>query len=1290
MKKRPILLSSLFLVPTLSVPMLASSCNDPQADEKPSITNDKQLEEAQQKVAQYNAIANTAWEQYSKLDGQKSALLASLLQESNLVKNQESKVQLQQSEITTLNAHIQYYKLAQEAKDFATFNKTILELSNDAFNSAIKDLLESMKNIKFNIETNGQEQKLSYNLVEGKLNKAKSSLSGLEDKLSKNDVAIDNLKISLKAFQRDLETEKDDAKKGEIQEKIEKTQADIKNRLEVETPKLDKEIAKAKADIETIQNLLMQVQNALLKESLHGNAQAYNAKVAELKKKIADQEKVIAQSKNELKIQTDKYNSFKATIDQKIAAIVPDLETAYNQYTTTFDILKKLNTDIYNYDLEALDKTGIDPQQGQGTNLTKEELQAIINPDIEFSNYPVGDKIAQARVYQNAYNSTFALSAYPADFSASYGGRVSTSTIDSTTLSFISIETLGRPDINKEIKYEINSNGVHEKVKQGIISPELQRYKLELADAIYVYIPTTDASGTTTYETKVFDSDDAGIAPKGDNPDGTYSTTVIKRSSSNPRSINSDEFVQALNKAAKISFRIRPGQFWVTANGERTKYPVKAEDFYSSIVRTFMNDASFRRSHGGNSYIDAEARKLMTTPGKTFSADSTFPNAYIYNLFNIDIYGMLNKANSVQQVPNPQNPEIMDDLFVVNKVDSSPAQFIEFFNTIATGYDFVPAPSAYINQMTINNTEDIFAQEVGIRNDKKAYNEIVEAVKSASGLARETGIYWYGINPETTLFAGKYYGKPYDAETFSLSQYLNPYYFDTTYTGSKQTMLKMTTNYLQSPMDPESYKVSSYNKYLSGGLASYRFGELTQNNKSLVLKDPKAYGLSYVQVLSADSLTKSFIWSLIPKASNKPHFNEAFAYAMFGTSLKELTSGTAKGILPYTTVGLGGEFRNILSSAIAWASFADQLSIGNPSYPWITALAPDANIKSSDSDNSLPNNSLRPNHDIINGSFVIDAATGERVVFEATGETFLKPSDTKNLNVAAQDASKSVVYQQMQVRMKALLDQVYEQHPEISDQQVQIEIMWPYGNINQTQKLAYQNYAATINGLDPRIKFTIIDFPTENKNAFFDYWLSDTTPFLRMGWGYDYNGIGSGLTAYSQSLNLTALFANILVNQEFANKLKIGYPQIYKAAQAFNKFISAPGHKLSVSLEDIANNLTSAELQNIENWLGTSKYANGQIVPLEESEMNSDYIGYSDLNAKFWLEYNNDPSVTKKDLLDLAVEISNITGAVPDMFNLTASKSPFAQALTNPNYILPITFNGFIDNTNYRVAKPKK
>ncbi|MFV8471449.1 OppA family ABC transporter substrate-binding lipoprotein [Mycoplasma sp. B6188] len=1290
MKKRPILLSSLFLVPGLGIPMLASSCNDPQADQKPSITNDKQLKETQEKVAQYNAIANTAWEQYSKLDGQKSALLASLLEQSNLVKNQESKVQLQQSEITAFNAQIQYYKLAQEAKSFATFNKTIVQLPNDAFNSTIKDLLEAKKNIKFEIESNGKKLTVSYNMVEGKLNKTKGALSGLEDKLSNNETAIDNLKISIKANERELENTKDDDQIAKIKENIAKAKADVEQRTNVDGPQLVKSIASTKAELASVQGLLAQVQTALLKDSLNGNATAYQAKVTELKEKIKAQEQVIVQSKEELKTQEAKYDSFKATIDQKIAALNPQLQESYNQFTTTFDILKKLNTDIYNYDIEALDKTGLDPEQGKGTYLTKDQLQAIINPDIQFSNSPVGDKIAKARVFQNAYNSTFALSAYPADFSASYGSRVSTSTIDSTTLSFISIETLGRPNIVKDISYKIDSTGVNEVVKQAIVSPELQRYKLELADAIYVYIPTTDTSGKTTYETKVFDSDDAGLAPKGDNPDGTYSTTVVKRSSSNPRSINSDEFIQALSKAAKISFRIRPGQFWVDANGQRTQYPIKAEDFFSSIVRTFMNDASFRRSHGGNSYIDAEARKLMTTPGKTFSADGTFPNAYLYNLFNIDIHAMLNKANSVQQTPNPQNAQIMDDLFVVNKVDSSPAQFINFLNTIATGYDFVPAPSAYINQMTINNTENIYAQEVGIRNDKKAYDEIVQAVKSASGLARETGIYWYGINPETTLFAGKYYGKPYDAETFSLSQYLNPYYFDTTYTGSKQTMLKMTTSYLQSPMDPEAYKVSSYNKYISGGLANYRFNELTQNNKSLVLKDPKAYGLSYVQVLAADSLMKAFIWNLFPKASNTPHFNEAFAYAMYGTSLKELSNGTAKGFIPYTTVGLGGEFRNIISSAIAWASFADQLSIGNPSYPWITALAPDANIKTSDSDSSLPNNSLRPNHDIINGTFVIDAATGQRIVFDATGETFLKPSDTKNLNVAAQNASKSVAYKQMQARMKTLLDQVYEQHPEISGQQVQMEIMWAYGNISPAQKLAYQNYAAAINELDPRMHFTIRDFPTENKNAFFDYWLNDTTPFLRVGWGYDYNGIGSGLTAYAQGLNLNAVFANIIVNQEYANKLKIGYPQLYKVAQAFNKFIQAPGHKLSISLQDIANNLTSSEILDIENWLGTSKYVNGQIVPLEASEMNADYIGYNDLNAKFWLEYNNDPSVTKKDLLDLAVEISNITGAVPDMFNLTASKSPFAPALTNPNYIIPITFNGFTDNTNYRVAKPKK
>ncbi|MFV8482991.1 OppA family ABC transporter substrate-binding lipoprotein [Mycoplasma sp. 1932B] len=1294
MKKKFLLLSTVATV-GISLPFIAASCDNTRQS-KPIITNENQLQKAQKEVAQYDVLAKKAWNEYSKLNSQKDNLLNSLTPFVNDVKDVESKIQFQQNVVLTAQGEIEYYKLAAEKNDFDQLVNEIKLLENSLLNLKIKDFLDKIQNMKLpSVLPEGSDGKqYIYNSVVSQVQKASSTIDNISDEINKNQIAIENVGIEIQSLKDKLATLKDQEQenaKKEILSKISELETKMKTLSTTTASELVDKLAAAKEKLEVLNKLQKTVGQLALAQSFANDPDARNKRIASLNTEITKAQGLIADLKAQLVNKQKLFESKKATIDSEIAKFSTQLNNSYEEFDKYFKLIKKLNTDIYEYDMNALDKTGDDKLQGTGNYLSKAELENIINPDFTFSSYPVGDKIAKARVYQVSYNSSFGLTAYPADNSSSYGTRSTPSTMDTTTLSFISIETLGRPNILNKQSYNISEAGVAQSKAQKIISPEVQRYKLELADAIYVYIPKPGSDlQNPEYDVKIFDQDDAGLVEKPDNADGSYSSSVVIRTSSNPRSINSKEFASALEKAAKIAFRIRPGQFWVNAQGQKTQYPINSNDFYTSVVRTYMNDAKYRTQNGGNSYIDEEVRKLLTIPGDSFSPNSTFPNVYIYKLFNVNIEQMLNKSKTVIHSPNPNNPNETDDLFMVSKYNqSSPAQFMNFFQNIATTYDFVPAPSTYIADMTLNNTEDIYSQVLATKNNKQLYDTIVEAVKSASGQAREAGIYWYGFNPETTLFAGKYYAKPFDSETFSISQYLNPYYFDTTYTGSNQTITKFTTNYLQAPIDPETYKINTYNKYIAGGLGAYNFNDLTKNNKEAVQKNPSAYGMSYKQVLSNTQLIKAFIWNLLPKKSDRSYMSDAFAYAMYGVSNKELMNGNSKNIMPYTTLGLGGEFRNIISSSIAWASIADQLSQANPAYPWITSFAPDANLNANASDTSLPNNSLRPNHDIINGTFVVDAQTGERIVFDATNNTFLKPSDTQNLNVAAQDMSKSVAYEQMKQRMKKLLDKVYAAHPEIIGQKVKLEIMWSFGNITQPMKQAYQNYADAINGLDDRLEFKIKAFNPQERNVFFDYWFNDTIPFIRVGWSYDYNGIGSAFTAYAQSLNLTALFASILTDEQYANKVKKSYPQFYKAAQSFKEFVSQPGQKLSVSLEDIAKNLTTDELNNMADWLGNQKFVNGQLVNLDDTDNVTDYITLDDLNAKFWLQYNNSLDVTKKDLLELAVEMSNISGAVPDMFAMTASKSPFAATLTNPNYILPTTYNGFIDQTNYRVVKEK-
>ncbi|WLP85832.1 OppA family ABC transporter substrate-binding lipoprotein [Mycoplasma seminis] len=1280
---------------TASVAFL-SSCVGKNTTTLPSvIKNAKELAIYQQKAAEASADAERYWTQYQKLISQKEQIESALDPLIDEITSLKIKIQNINEKISNLSGQILFYNIVKDPSvtNVETLEDQIATIPSGLFGvQGAKDYWNQLSSVKFDYKgSDGTVSKYSFKEAKSLKKKMKSNLEIANKALSDNNEAISKEETEIKALQDSLKNPQLSSEEiKSTNKKITELQKDVTTRKN-DITKLQQNIINAQNEVKKYNSIYDTIAKATFASVLGTKKDQIQEKINEITKEIAVNTAETLEISNTIdtkeQVLNEKRAQVKAEIEQKLSA---QINEAYDNYVKSFDYEKKLNTDIYLYDVNALDKSWQDPNPIEGKYLTQEQIKNILHQDIKFENTPIGDRIARQRVYQISYNSPYSPSPFLYDNSMSYGSRAATSTIDTTTLSFISLESLGRPNVHNETEIQVTPDGVKQVKIQKILSPSLQRYKLELADAIYVYIPNQSGG----FDVKVFDDDSAGLAPAGDNKDGSYSSSFVKRRSSNPRSINSNEFDDALKAASKISFRIRPGQFWVNSQGQRTQYPVVAQDFYASVVRTQMIDTEYRRQHGGTALIDKEARKLLANPNKTFGDDQQYGNKYLFDLFNISFDTMLDKGQTLLSQANPEDPNKIDDLFVVNKlVQSDPADFAKFLNNITSGYEFVPAPSMYIQDKSRNNELPIYSQNSDVMNNENEFNEISDAIKSATGLARSTGIYWYGIKPEDTLFSGKYYGTDFNSDTFMLSQFLNPYYFDTTYTGSNQTILRYNTIYQQTQIDPETYKNNSYNQYVAGGLVYYPYSELTKSNKNKVIANPDGYGMMMKSILSNNQFIKVFLWALEPKNADKQYYSDAFSYALWGISAEQAAKGNSKSVLPYTTLGLGGEFRNILSAAINWSYIAQQTSIGREVKPWLTGYAPDAIINENNGDDSAQNN-LRQNNELVNGLFVVDGKTGDRVYFDKIKSNLLKPSNSSALDEAAEDAMKSVLYSDLKTRMKNLLDKVYEQHPELGKEKVKMTLMWPYSNLTPALITAYNQLVATWNGLDDRLEFTIKQFEKSKSKDFMDYWLNASTPFVRVGWGYDYDGIGSGLTAYSQYLEFFVFLAHILSNPDFAAKAQKTYPQIYKAALYFDKFVQREGNKLSISYSDLTTKLSIQEILNLGQILGVKKYDGEKLVDIPAEEQGQ-YISLNNLNARFWLEYTTQGKqgdhfpVTKLDLVNLAQEINNLIGVAPDLTSVSVSVSAFAPSLSNPNYIIPANYSTYDDITNVRTAKDK-
>lgn len=423
-------------------------------------------------------------------------------------------------------------------------------------------------------------------------------------------------------------------------------------------------------------------------------------------------------------------------------------------------------------------------------------------------------------------------------------------------------------------------------------------------------------------------------------------------------------------------------------------------------------------------------------------------------------------------------------------------------------------------------------------------------------LARKIGIYWYGFSEKNTLFAGPYYPTPY--KNLRRVYVKNPYYFDEDFVNDKKTLNKLVTQYQQSQVELNIYTDRIFNQYANGSVSVLAYRGLSDSQIKTIQSNPSKYGLRYTQVYNTN--TPYYLTVQNPFATaiddNKKgedffKFSDAYSYMMWGVNKNDLGKGKANA--SQWTSGLGLSFRTILNAALNWYYLSNELSSGQKD-AWLAKVAANSLIGGSNQDSS----SIKTPFDVsdyINSLFAIDV-DGNKINFgDASNPIFTispQENNTYQLEGAGSDRnlkSQSPYFNKLKEEMQKVMDAFDAKFPDEAGKPIAFNLYYPYTNPDEKMQIVAQNVIDTLQRLNSRIQAKFVYFPNTSSPEFNDYRYQGVNGSFMLGWGYDYDSIGSGYDGLSWGASLIQALSQIYHDKDTSPTLyNNNYPQLVAAA----------------------------------------------------------------------------------------------------------------------------------------------
>lgn len=930
-----------------------------------------------------------------------------------------------------------------------------------------------------------------------------------------------------------------------------------------------------------------------------------------------------------------------------------------------------------------------------------------------YFSIPASTRITDKNLFVVRSNVKQDTSGYKYDYSNSYGTALTGSSSTLIGSELIHLKTEGRFEIKKD------SNG------KEVIVPSYQSFQFGLANAA-VLVFENKSKADDKFEL-VFDSDDVD---ENINVPAGNTQTVITRDSKNKKSINNkDIFLKLLEKGAltqkvssvdqlettnisengnyvitKLGFTVNEEAKWVDSQGKETKYNLDPRDFWYSFMRSKMNDKDFRRSNGGSKDLDSYFID-KTSATTRFQENDRFSNEYLFSFFDLDSTKLYEEKDAIQKVKiNGKEREMFT--FTSLKPKQAINGFLSVFeNLLANNLLFIAAPSQYIKELAAN---DFLNKNLG---EKK-----LEIDK----LARQFGVYTYGQNRESTLYASPYI--PTSAVENREVYEFNHFYANQKMVDEVEGKIEVkdpNTKKVVRPLekiifeytggiDTSTFNSQLLSSYLKGNVSQVAYATLTPDQRIKIfgtsgdeqkmLEEAEKNGLQYVKSNNLSSLVQRTLVQSNPtnavNSLDEYTFNDQYAQLVFGMTRQDLKAGN-KSTTDAFFVNEGFEFRTLIQASINWDAYIKQ-AYQHQRVLWLSGAAQNAQFSNSTKNDAKP--TPIDNYEEVNTLQFIDKTTNKSnpTLVSVTPEQMKKhTSDNKDDN---KKALQSPQFEKIKANIKILLDDFYQKNNWKANEKIEWEVVYPYADQQTLIVTIMQDIVDMINSLDDRLNAKL--FVPKNAEEMLNKISRNTGVSDFNGWGYDYEGIGSYFAAFSNGTGVTILNAFSIFSDDITQiqnndeKTRIQFLQTnFPEFTKLSKFIK---EKVNKELKDLETsmNKTSGAFKDlyVENWKKVTNAQNQDIDGFFKSKTDDKYKISVHL-SKLLREYEEYKPTSGGEVMKvenwvkLIKETNSIKGVSTDPDNSIADPNINGLNLYLREYVIPVTKKGVQYFQDYRVEK---
>lgn len=713
------------------------------------------------------------------------------------------------------------------------------------------------------------------------------------------------------------------------------------------------------------------------------------------------------------------------------------------------------------------------------------------------------------------------------------------------------INTLGSADLFrlKTIKSpEYDHNG-------KLISSGVFIYKMELAKSIII---------KTKNKELIFDNDRFEI-------EKINKDIYVQANSQDQKSINSKTFRNLLKSKDILEFsvQIKDNVFWTNTKGEKTKYKIKAKDFWFSFLRSYYSGTFQRKMRGHTGTVqettildnNLKARIHDNSNGRFKSV--LFTNTQQFEINGLSSGKFLDFDNKTFQPINAIRNNSL--IFQVDPDYINSLNAFNFFDLmLVRSQIFSAAPSDYI--IDLAKKDLLNPQLISYQDSKNIKHKINQ---NGKGIIHQIGLYFYGVNGwKNNLYAGPYYPDQKSSSKNTMIFKLNSNYWDQDFVNSQTTIqrIKINANSKDNEIEFNNFKNNQNIILDSNNLNESQKTYFSKQKLKIKLIPYKKYIKNISVGNNAFNITPQpafYFGNKIQKTDfSNFAFNDVYSKLVYGASIQEINNGfigknydnnrrsIGYGVFKTQSVA----FRNLINASINWEYLKDSLSKTNQL--WMTNAAPDALIGGKDQATSTYK-TLRDGSKIINDIPIID---GDGNLIE------------KKKNLKYLVSLKSLYYDSVKQEVSKLLDRFY--NDSYNKVQPNQKVEWfVYNNriLSTNEKKNLRLIIDNINQLDKRlnVKLVIKETQEEINEIYGDANGTGNSSIAQyLKYSYEYNSLSPYLDKMTHAIGHSpfALWHKFSMLSPTSN-LALNFPELYKFSTALKEKVEAQWIKYNELLQ---------------------------------------------------------------------------------------------------------------------------